>query len=66
MSVISARKNQNLYVLTKDNFWWLSTLSTSRKGCWDYVSKNTQTTKARLKFDGYRCARVRLEEEKGR
>lgn len=56
---VSARKNQNLYVLAKDHFYWLTTLSTNRRDCWSSVAKYAD--KRTLQQKGYMCIRVRLE-----
>ena len=59
---VSCQKDQNLYVLTRDSFWWLTTLATNRQACWQSVSRFA--TKKKLQSDGYKCVRVRLEEVK--
>lgn len=59
---VSCRKDQNLYVLSRDNFWWLTTLSTNRADCWRSVEK--LASKSELQRAGYKCVRVRLEETK--
>lgn len=60
---VSCRRDQNLYVLSRDSFWWLTTLSTNRRECWESVKK--LATKAELQSKGYKCVRVRLEAIKG-
>jgi hypothetical protein len=60
VSTVAAHKSRSLYILTNGNdTWWIATLATNRRNCWEQVLK--YATKKELQRKGYKCIRVKLE-----
>jgi hypothetical protein len=63
---VSALEGKNLYVLARDHggidIYWLSTLATNRKLCWEAAKRYTDKSdwKKELKEEGWSCVRVLL------